>query len=195
MHLKKIINYDHGSYLKPKQQSKIIMNDKLGTFIDFNCQDFYKKQKKYQQNTSKKANDNIISVNQESLNQRFAKQHKPSTIGPREKEQQPKVGTNLTNNLITSSSLLSPKENLFTQKTNKYKKQMPRDKLSNKMLVTLPAKTTTNSNTFFYSLILQLILVFLVLTILIDNHAVCAMSKRFLKGFIMGAMFAHHHKP
>lgn len=51
------------------------------------------------------------------------------------------------------------------------------------------------SHTSFLGLILQLMVVLLVFAVLLDNHAVCAMSKRFLKGFIMGAMFAHHHKP
>lgn len=50
-------------------------------------------------------------------------------------------------------------------------------------------------HTSFLGLILQLMVMLLIFAALIDNHAVCAMSKRFLKGFIMGAMFAHHHKP
>lgn len=46
------------------------------------------------------------------------------------------------------------------------------------------------------SSILHLMVILLILmVVLVDKHAVCAMSKRFLKGFIMGAMFAHHHKP
>lgn len=45
-------------------------------------------------------------------------------------------------------------------------------------------------------LILQLmLLIVLVLVVLLESHQVQAMSKRFLKGFIVGAMFAHHHKP
>lgn len=66
---------------------------------------------------------------------------------------------------------------------------------SSKMLTRVSRKSRNNNNTFLFGLILQALLVLLVLIILIDNHTVCAMSKRFLKGFIMGAMFAHHHKP
>lgn len=51
-------------------------------------------------------------------------------------------------------------------------------------------------HTSFLGLILQLMVGLLIFAaVLLENQAVCAMSKRFLKGFIMGAMFAHHHKP
>lgn len=43
--------------------------------------------------------------------------------------------------------------------------------------------------------LLQLLLMLLIINVILDTQTVCAMSKRFLKGFIMGAMFAHHHKP
>lgn len=46
------------------------------------------------------------------------------------------------------------------------------------------------------SILLQLSAVLFVLVVfLLENQSVRAMSKRFLKGFIMGAMFAQHHKP
>lgn len=44
--------------------------------------------------------------------------------------------------------------------------------------------------------IIQLVAILMGLSVLIgENCGVFAMSKRFLKGFIMGAMFSHHHKP
>lgn len=48
----------------------------------------------------------------------------------------------------------------------------------------------------FLTSILQLMVMLLILMVtLVDQHVVLAMSKRFLKGFVLGAMFANHHKP
>ena len=46
-----------------------------------------------------------------------------------------------------------------------------------------------------FGLLLRLMLLILSLAIILEHNLAYAMSKRFLKGFIMGAMFAHHHKP
>lgn len=56
-------------------------------------------------------------------------------------------------------------------------------------------RTLLPAQTSFLGLIIQLLIMVLVIAVLIENRAICGMSKRFLKGFIMGAMFAHHHKP
>jgi hypothetical protein len=44
-------------------------------------------------------------------------------------------------------------------------------------------------------LIVALALVMTGILLIKENSVVAGVSKRFLKGFIMGAMFAHHHKP
>ena len=46
-----------------------------------------------------------------------------------------------------------------------------------------------------YHLLLAITLIMIGIMTINENCVVWAMSKRFLKGFIMGAMFAKHHKP
>lgn len=57
------------------------------------------------------------------------------------------------------------------------------------------SRSMMTSQLSFFGMVLQFIAVLLAMVVLMDTHQVYAMSKRFLKGFIMGAMFAHHHKP
>lgn len=128
----------------------------------------------------KKSKSSIISV--EELNQHAIKRIKGDTISYTFGAEIFQTAMTCSKSSATSTSwaTIERRRQLRTQPTMQRK-----------------LRPSQSAFTLFNFIIFQLFAALLLLftTVLTSQNCVYAMSKRFLKGFIMGAMFAHHHKP